>query len=126
MNRSKRRWVLIGVTSAAIGVGAALVTRLLTNLADTALPDARGISNFNRPGTITLLASNGQVIQKLGPATREKLQPGQMPQLVEQAFIAAEDRRFYNHVGIDFWGIARAVVTNVRQGSVRELSLIHI
>ena len=120
MNRSKRRWVLIGVTSAAIGVGAALVTRLLTNLADTALPDARGISNFNRPGTITLLASNGQVIQKLGPATREKLQPGQMPQLVEQAFIAAEDRRFYNHVGIDFWGIARAVVTNVRQGSVRE------
>ena len=120
MIRSKRRWVLIGVTSAAIGVGAALVTRLLTNLADTALPDARGISNFNRPGTITLLASNGQVIQKLGPATREKLQPGQMPKLVEQAFIAAEDRRFYGHSGIDLWGIARAVVTNVRQGSVRE------
>ena len=120
MNRSHLRWVLIGATAAAIGAGAALGTRALTNLVDTTLPDARGIANFNRPGTITLLASNGQVIQKLGPATREKLEPGQMPKLVEQAFIAAEDRRFYDHAGVDLWGIARAVVTNVRQGSVRE------
>ena len=120
MNRSHLRWVLIGATAAAIGAGAAVFTRVLTNLADATLPDAGGIANFNRPGTITLLASNGQVIQKLGPATREKLQPGQMPKLVEQAFIAAEDRRFYGHSGVDLWGIARAVVTNVRQGSVRE------
>tara|TARA_B100001939_G_scaffold106039_1_gene91668 strand:+ start:900 stop:3035 length:2136 start_codon:yes stop_codon:yes gene_type:complete len=120
VNRSKRRWVLIGVTSAAIGVGAALVTRLLTNLADTALPDARGISNFNRPGTITLLASNGQVIQKLGPATREKLKAGEMPLLVQRAFIAAEDRRFFQHDGVDGWGVARALITNIREGSVRE------
>ena len=120
MNRSHVRWVLIGATAAAIGAGAAIGTRVLTNMADATLPDARGIANFNRPGTITLLASNGQVIQKLGPATREKLQPGQMPKLVEQAFIAAEDRRFYDHAGVDLWGIARALVSNVRQGAVRE------
>ena len=92
----------------------------LSQLVDATLPDARGIASFNRPGTITLLSSEGRVIQKLGPATREKMKPDEVPMLVQQAFIAAEDRRFYDHDGVDGWGIARAVVTNVRQGSVRE------
>ena len=43
-----------------------------------------------------------------------------MPLLVKQAFIAAEDRRFYDHNGVDLWGIGRALVRNVRQGAVRE------
>nr|WP_115092935.1 PBP1A family penicillin-binding protein [Synechococcus sp. UW106] len=120
MNRSRLQWALIAGTAAAVGVGAALGTRALTELVDATLPDARGIASFNRPGTITLLSTNGQVIQKLGPATREKVKPGAMPQTVAEAFIAAEDRRFYQHDGVDGWGIARAIVTNVRQGAVRE------
>jgi len=103
-----------------VGVGAALGMRALTELVDAKLPDARGIASFNRPGTITLLSTNGKVIQKLGPATREKVKLGAMPPTVAEAFIAAEDRRFYQHDGVDGWGIARAIVTNVRQGAVRE------
>lgn len=120
MNRSRLHWALIAGTAAAVGVGAALSMRALTELVDTRLPDARGIASFNRPGTITLLSTNGKVIQKLGPATREKVKPGAMPPTVAEAFIAAEDRRFYQHDGVDGWGIARAIVTNVRQGAVRE------
>ena len=120
MNRSRLHWALIAGTAAAVGVGAALSMRALTELVDATLPDARGIASFNRPGTITLLSTNGKVIQKLGPATREKVKPGAMPQTVAEAFIAAEDRRFYQHDGVDGWGIARAIVTNVRQGAVRE------
>ncbi|MDC3048619.1 PBP1A family penicillin-binding protein [Synechococcus sp. AH-736-A19] len=120
MNRSRLHWALIAGTAAAVGVGAALSVRGLTDLVDTTLPDARGVSSFNRPGTITLLSTNSKVIQKLGPATREKVKPGAMPPTVAEAFIAAEDRRFYQHDGVDGWGIARAIVTNVRQGAVRE------
>ncbi|WP_413442583.1 transglycosylase domain-containing protein [Synechococcus sp. MIT S1220] len=120
MNRTRLRWALIAATAASIGMGAALANRAVTQMMDASLPDARGIANFYRPGTITMLASNGQIIQKLGPATREKVKAGQMPRLVERAFIAAEDRRFYDHAGVDGWGIARAIVTNVRQGAVRE------
>ena len=120
MKRSRLQWGLIAAASAAVGVTAAIGTKAVTRLVDSTLPDARGIASFNRPGTITLLSTRGQVIQKLGPATREKLKPGDMPLLIQQAFIAAEDRRFYEHDGVDGWGIARAVVTNVRQGAVRE------
>ena len=120
MNRTRLHWALIAGTAAAVGVGAALGTRAVTQLVDSTLPDARGIASFNRPGTITLLSSQGKIIQKLGPATREKIKPGAMPPLVQNAFIAAEDRRFFQHDGVDAWGIARAVVTNVRQGAVLE------
>jgi len=120
VNRSRLHWALIAGTAAAVGVGAALSMRALTELVDATLPDARRIASFNRPGTITLLSTNGKVIQKLGPATREKVKSGAMPPTVAEAFIAAEDRRFYQHDGVDGWGIARAIVTNVRQGAVRE------
>ena len=54
------------------------------------------------------------------PASREKLAVGQMPKLVKEAFIAAEDRRFYQHNGVDVVGISRAVVTNLQSGSVKQ------
>ena len=72
--------------------------RTLTELVDATLPDARGIVSFNRPGTITLLSTNGRVIQKLGPATREKVKLGAMPPTVAEAFIAAEDPVSYTHL----------------------------
>ena len=120
MKRTRRHWVLLAGSAAAIGCGVALGQTALTEAIDSTLPDARGIASFNRPGTITLLSSDGQVIQKLGPATREKLKPGEMPELVKQAFVAAEDRRFYEHDGVDLWGISRALFTNIKQRSVRE------
>ena len=120
MSRTRLHWALIAGSAAAIGVGAALGTRAVVQIVDSTLPDSRGIANFYRPGTITLLASDGKVIQKLGPATREKVKAGKMPLLVKQAFIAAEDRRFYEHNGVDTWGVARALVTNLKEGAVRE------
>ena len=92
MKRTRRHWVLLAGSAAAIGCGVALGQGALTEALDATLPDAREIASFNRPGTITLLSSDGQVIQKLGPATREKVNPGEMPLLVKEAFVAAEDR----------------------------------
>ncbi|MEB3322667.1 MAG: PBP1A family penicillin-binding protein [Synechococcaceae cyanobacterium] len=92
----------------------------LTAGLDLLLPDVRGISSFNRPGTLTILAADGSVVLKQGPATREKLPPGRMPVLIQRAFVAAEDRRFYQHDGVDLQGIGRAMVRNLRERSVEE------
>jgi penicillin-binding protein 1A len=59
--------------------GSALVVQGFDGL----LPDARRIASFNRPGTVTVLSADGQVLQKLGPATREKVANGQMPSLIQ-------------------------------------------
>ena len=110
----------VGVLAALIGGGVACGQAALVAGFDSLLPDARGITQFNRPGTLTILSADGQVVHKIGPVTREKLTPDTMPALVEQAFIAAEDRRFYQHDGIDPVGIGRALVRNITQRSVEE------
>ena len=43
-----------------------------------------------------------------------------VPKVVQGAILASEDRRFYGHVGVDVRGTARALVTNVRSGEIRE------
>ena len=116
MNRLVRN----GLLAAALGSGVAFGQAALVAGLDALLPDARGISSFNRPGTLTILSADGQVVQKLGPVIREKLASNAVPPLVQQAFIAAEDRRFYQHDGVDLPGIARAVVRNVTERSVQE------
>lgn len=116
MNRLVRN----GLLAAAVGSGVALGQAALVSGVDALLPDARGISSFNRPGTLTILSADGQVVEKLGPVIREKMASNAVPPLVQQAFIAAEDRRFYQHDGVDIAGIARALVRNVTERSVQE------
>ncbi|MFZ9947152.1 MAG: transglycosylase domain-containing protein, partial [Vulcanococcus sp.] len=121
MKAQRRRPLLrAGLIGAGAGVAVALGQNLLVQGVDALLPNVQRVSSYNRPGTVTVLSADGQVIQKLGPATREKLVTGQMPLLVQRAFIAAEDRRFYEHDGIDPVGISRALMRNVRRGSVEE------
>ena len=118
--RGRNHLLRSGLLALAIGGGVALGQAALVSGVDALLPDARRISTFNRPGTLTILSADGEVVQTIGPASREKLSPGQVPPLVEQAFVAAEDRRFYQHAGVDPAGIARALVRNLTQRSVEE------
>jgi len=118
--RRRRQLLAAGLVGAGAGVVVAIGQTLLVQAIDGVLPNVRRLNSYNRPGTVTVLSADGQVIQKLGPATREKVSSGQMPELVQRAFIAAEDRRFYQHDGIDPVGIARAMLRNLRQGAVEE------
>ena len=120
VNRRRRRLILAGLVAAAAGTTAAFGSSTVLQRLDGLLPDARGISAFSRPGTVTILSADGDVLQKLGPASREKIALGQMPELVKDAFIAAEDTRFYQHNGVDIVGIGRALVTNVSSGKVEQ------
>ncbi len=114
------RLLVPALAAAAAGGLVALGQTTLVRSLDGMLPDAGRITSFNRPGTITILSSDGQVVLKKGPATREKLPAGKMPLLIQRAFVAAEDRRFYQHDGIDLFGISRALLRNLQQGAVEE------
>ena len=120
VNRRKRKLIVAGIVAAAAGTTAAFGSSAVLQQFDKLLPDASGISSFSRPGTVTILSADGAVLQKLGPASREKIATGQMPLLVKQAFIAAEDRRFYQHNGVDVIGIGRAALTNLSSRSVQQ------
>jgi penicillin-binding protein 1A len=115
-----RRLLLPGIIATGLGVGTAFSQAFFLAGVDSLLPDARRLSGYNRPGTLTVLDANGGVIFKDGPATRDRLPSGKMPRLIEKAFVAAEDRRFYQHDGVDIQGILRAVLRNIKERSVEE------
>lgn len=113
-------WPIILFSSLSIGSFSAISEKWISLQIDSILPESSQILKFSRPGTITLLSTDGKIIQKLGPATREKIIQNEMPLLVKKAFIAAEDRRFYKHKGVDFWSITRAIRNNLNQRAVKE------
>ena len=82
IRRYRSAFLIVG--SVFLGGAVAFGQNSLTEILDAALPDAREIARFHRRGTITFLSSDGRIIQKLGPATREKVEPGKISSLVEQ------------------------------------------
>lgn len=73
--------------------------------------------DVRRENSITLLDRNGDVIDVRGPLYGAPARLDGLPDHVAEAFIAIEDRRFYEHSGVDVWGAARAVFANLRAGA---------
>lgn len=82
-------------------------------------PLSNSLKPIAAPG-ITLVSANGKPIARSGAVTDRPVDVTKLPDHVGQAFLAIEDRRFYNHAGIDPWGIGRAAFRNLTAGGVRE------
>lgn len=120
MQRKIQTFLVVATSSIILGSLTAISELLVSRSIDSLLPPASKVKRFSRPGTIEFLTSKGAIIQKIGPITREKMDSERMPDLIKKAFIAAEDRRFYKHKGVDFWSISRAVSKNIKERSVIE------
>ena len=70
------------------------------------------------PEQTTIYAADGSVIATLRSQHRITVTREQLPPVVVDAVLAAEDQRFYEHPGIDAKAIARAVVANQRAGDI--------
>jgi penicillin-binding protein 1A len=68
----------------------------------------------------TVLASDGQVLTTLADNYRYLVKVEEIPPLLVKAFLAAEDRSFFGHGGVDFRGVMRAALANLRAGGVRQ------
>ncbi|VXD21491.1 Penicillin-binding protein 1A [Planktothrix serta PCC 8927] len=118
--RRPRIWIGVGVIS--LGGGALGYGAWQWYLVDQSLPpvSVSGMASYSRDGTITIKATNGDILMQVGPATREKLRLKQIPEKLAQAFISTEDIRFYEHDGVDYQGIVRAIGSNLLAGGVVE------
>ncbi len=78
------------------------------------LPDYRQLEDYAPPITTRLYAGDGQVLMEYAAEKRFFVPEEKIPSLVKNAFIAAEDKNFYHHFGVDFTGIIRAILTNLK------------
>ena len=95
-----------------------LIAALFAYLLVTA-PLSKSLQPIAAP-SITLLSAEGKPIARRGAVTGTPVEVSALPDHVPAAFLAIEDRRLYDHMGVDPWGIARAALVNLREGGVVE------
>lgn len=80
------------------------------------LPQINSLKDYNPPMNSKILSKDGEVLLDIGTETRDVVAFDKIPQKVVNAFLAAEDDNFYNHEGIDYYGIMRAFIVNMKEG----------
>jgi penicillin-binding protein 1A len=80
------------------------------------LPNITKSMVFERRPTVFIKASNGEIVDRYGDLKGKIVDVNDLPIHITQAILATEDRRFYDHFGMDIKGIGRAFVVNIMRG----------
>ena len=99
-------------------VGGALLLLALFGYFSLGLPKIDSLSDYTPSLPSEILAKDGSVLARLGKEEREIVPFGEIPTKVVNAFLAAEDDNFYEHSGVDYLGLIRATLANIRAGKV--------
>ncbi|OTO24513.1 PBP1A family penicillin-binding protein [Enterococcus sp. 3C7_DIV0644] len=83
--------------------------------------DAPALDETRLDSTVSsrFYASNGELITEFGSETREKITASEIPQLLEDAIVSVEDRRFYQHIGVDPIRIVGSALSNATTGGMQ-------
>jgi penicillin-binding protein 1A len=84
------------------------------------LPGAAELRDLKVQLPLTVYSRDGKLVAQIGEQRRIPVARPDIPQVVVDAFLAAEDDRFFQHPGVDWQGLVRALATNVSAGGVRE------
>lgn len=82
------------------------------------LPDTSVLKDIKKIRRVTILAENGEVLANFGNLYGEYASYQDIPHNLVNAVLATEDRRFFEHFGVDVWGLIRAAYVNYRAGRV--------
>lgn len=112
------RTLLRGLSlSIVLGLGGVFVAALgYTFYIFQGLPDVSTLKDYRYSRVSEVYSSDGVKIGEFSNERRYPVRFEEIPQHVISAFLAAEDARFYQHRGVDFSGIARAMFSNVMKG----------
>ena len=80
------------------------------------IPSIGSLKNYQPPVASRILDVNGNLVARICRRNRTVVPYSAIPSLLPQAFVAAEDARFYQHGGVDAWSIFRALINNIRSG----------
>jgi penicillin-binding protein 1A len=85
-----------------------------------ALPDVSSLHDVQLQVPLRVYTRDGKLIASIGDQRRIPVRYEQLPQKLIQAFLATEDDRFFQHHGVDWQGILRAAVANLKAGGIRQ------
>ena len=104
--------IIFGILSAIFGTATIGYTLWYFNIG---LPNYDALKSYSPPTVTRVHAGDGKMIAEYAEQRRVYVPIDNIPQRIVQAFIAAEDKDFYNHPGVDAFAILRASIQNVRR-----------
>jgi len=106
--------VLIGV----------LLAGFILMMAYPSLPDIDALATYQPKMPLRVFSADNVLIGEFGEERRSLVRYKDIPPVMKQAVLAIEDDRFYEHGGVDYWGILRAMINNTFSGSRQGASTI--
>ena len=112
--------MLLRILGYLFGMGVLLAIAVIAGVAwylndmSKDLPDFEVLNAYEPPVTTRMHSADGALMAEYARERRLFLPIQAMPEIVKTAFLSAEDKNFYNHTGIDPSGLARAVITNIK------------
>jgi len=106
------KWALVAGIWATVGLAGVVGWYAL------GLPDLDEAVAATRRPTVQVVSSDGAVLASFGDLYGRPVTVAELPPAVPQAVLSIEDRRFYDHFGLDVFGLARAMVANIKAGAI--------
>jgi penicillin-binding protein 1A len=113
-------WRVLGWIVGLLAAGAVSVFFLFvlaTALAYRNLPSIESLTDYRPKIPLRVYTADGILIGEFGDERRAIVSINEVPKVMKQAILAAEDEHFYQHSGIDYLGVMRAAANNLANGS---------
>ena len=108
-----RAFLWIGGLGLAGGIALLLTVGVALSMAYPNLPDVSDLADYRPKLPLRIYSSEGALLGEFGEERRNLTPIGEIPTVVKDAVLAIEDARFFQHGGVDYKGMMRAVLANL-------------
>ena len=115
-----RRWLLPVLITLTLFLLPAILLGLAALLEYPSLPSLEVLTDYRPKIPLRIYSAEGTLLGEFGEERRALIKITDVPDVMKQAILAAEDDRFYEHGGIDYMGVVRAAFSNFTSGSVKQ------
>ena len=115
-----RRLLLPALVTLSLIFIPAILLGVAALLTYPSLPSLESLTDYRPKIPLRIYSAEGVLLSEFGEERRALVKISDVPEVMKQAILAAEDDRFYEHGGVDFVGVLRAALSNFTSGGVRQ------
>jgi len=113
-----RRWLLyVGSVLLGLSLVGGLLGAFVLALLYPTLPSLESLTDYRPKIPLRVVSAEGEILGEFGEERRAIVAIREVPDVMVNAILAAEDERFYSHGGVDYLSVMRAAATNLASGT---------
>ena len=115
-----RRWLIPVLALLTVFLLPAILLGVAAMVAYPNLPSLEALTDYRPKIPLRIYSAEGTLLGEFGEERRALVKISEVPEVMKQAILAAEDDRFYEHGGVDYLGVVRAAISNFTSGTAKQ------